>query len=464
MNNSGNNGDCLPPLQNTHQAATTDPCAQLVHILMCYHQGGDDPEFIHKAIESLVKKLKDRREQLDALISAVTSAGKQPSGCVAIHRSLDGRLQVAGRKGVPNVVYARIWRWPNVNKSELVKLPACQTPTNHPDLICINPYHYDRVVSYELSSLQMDPLPPINPNQHILTNLDGPSSSQQNLETSSFTEQKCQVITHLATENQLIGNELNFYSNEQWQSSPFETCSNISGHCNMSGLYSQSNAPKYWCSITYFELDTQVGETFKAPWNMSNIYVDGGMDPNGSENGRFCLGALSNVHRSESSEKARLHIGKGIRLQIIDSINSEDCNIFVECCSQKGIFVKSCFLDFQNGLGYGNAVHKFCFGAVRKVFNLKWAYTEMVDKKRRANMAAMVKAYAVAGIAPQNGLVHDSGTGVDDLRATCCTIAISFVKGWGIGYPRSNIKETPCWIEIQLFRPLQLLNELLSSN
>uniref|UniRef100_A0A915LJZ9 MH2 domain-containing protein n=1 Tax=Meloidogyne javanica TaxID=6303 RepID=A0A915LJZ9_MELJA len=188
------------------------------------------------------------------------------------------------------------------------------------------------------------------------------------------------------------------------------------------------------------------------------------MDPNGSENGRFCLGALSNVHRSESSEKARLHIGKGIRLQIIDSINSEDCNIFVECCSQKGIFVKSCFLDFQNGLGYGNAVHKFCFGAVRKVFNLKWAYTEMVEKKRRANMAARVKAYAVAGIAPQNGLVQDSGTGVDDLRATCCTIAISFVKGWGIGYPRSNIKETPCWIEIQLFRPLQLLNELLSSN
>ncbi|CAK5101313.1 unnamed protein product [Meloidogyne enterolobii] len=365
MNNSVNNGDGLPLVQNTQQQATTDPCAQLVHILMCYHQGGDDPEFIHKAIESLVKKLKDRREQLDALISAVTSAGKQPSGCVAIHRSLDGRLQVAGRKGVPNVVYARIWRWPNVNKSELVKLPVCQTPTNHQDLICINPYHYDRVVSYELSSLQMDPLPPINSNQHILTNLDGPSSSQQNLENPSFTERKCQVITHLAAENQLIGNEMNFYSNEQWQSSLFETCSNISGPCNMNGLYPQ-NAPKYWCSITYFELDTQVGETFKAPWNMSNIYVDGGMDPNGSENGRFCLGALSNVHRSESSEKARLHIGKGIRLQIVDS--SEDCNIFVECCSQKGIFVKSCFLDFQNGLGYGSAVHKFCFGAIRKVF------------------------------------------------------------------------------------------------
>ncbi|KAL7078787.1 hypothetical protein ACQ4LE_002749 [Meloidogyne hapla] len=462
MNNSVDSGDVLPILQNAQQSATIDPCAQLVHILMCYHQGGDDPEFIHKAIESLVKKLKDRREQLDALISAVTSAGKQPSGCVAIHRSLDGRLQVAGRKGVPNVVYARIWRWPNVNKSELVKLPVCQTPSNHSDLICINPYHYDRVVSYELSSFRMDPLPSINSNQQNLSILDGPCSSQQNIDNSSLKEQQCQVLTHLATENQLIGNELDFYSNEQWQSPTFETCNNISGHCNMNNLHLQNSPPKYWCSITYFELDTQVGETFRASWNIPNIYVDGGMDPNGAENGRFCLGALSNVHRSESAEKARLHIGKGIRLQI-NSIN-DDCDIFVECLSQKGVFVKSCFLDFQNGLNYGNAVHKFCFGAVRKVFNLKWAYAEMVEKKRKANMAAMVKAYAVAGIAAQNGCYQDYGTSVDDLRATCCTIAVSFVKGWGVGYPRSNIKETPCWIEIQLFRPLQLLNDLLSSN
>ena len=127
------------------------------------------------------------------------------------------------------------------------------------------------------------------------------------------------------------------------------------------------DSPKYWCSITYFELDTQVGETFKALWNMENIFVDGGMDPNGAENGRFCLGALSNVHRSESSERARIHIGKGVRLYINNSINNEDCNIFIECLSQKGIFVNSHFLDFQNGLPYGTVVHKFCFGAIRKV-------------------------------------------------------------------------------------------------
>ena len=43
-------------------------------------QGGEDPEFIRKAIESLVKKLKDRRMQLDSLLSAVTSGGKQNTG------------------------------------------------------------------------------------------------------------------------------------------------------------------------------------------------------------------------------------------------------------------------------------------------------------------------------------------------------------------------------------------------
>ena len=34
---------------------------------------------------------------------------------------------------------------------------------------------------------------------------------------------------------------------------------------------------------------------------------------------RFCLGALSNVHRTEASEKARLHVGKGIQLDLVSS-------------------------------------------------------------------------------------------------------------------------------------------------
>lgn len=62
-------------------------------------------------------------------------------------------------------------------------------------------------------------------------------------------------------------------------------------------------APEYWCSIAYFELDQQVGETFKVSSSYGNVIVDGYVDPSGGN--RFCLGALSNVHRTEQSERPR---------------------------------------------------------------------------------------------------------------------------------------------------------------
>lgn len=66
---------------------------------------------------------------------------------------------------------------------------------------------------------------------------------------------------------------------------------------------SRQPAPEYWCSIAYFELDTQVGETFKVPSSKPHVTIDGYVDPSGGN--RFCLGALSNVHRTEQSERAR---------------------------------------------------------------------------------------------------------------------------------------------------------------
>lgn len=62
-------------------------------------------------------------------------------------------------------------------------------------------------------------------------------------------------------------------------------------------------APEFWCTITYFELDQQVGETFKVPSSCPSVTADGYTDPSSID--RFCLGQLSNVHRTEVSEKAR---------------------------------------------------------------------------------------------------------------------------------------------------------------
>lgn len=79
----------------SHNAPTSaDACLSIVHSLMCHRQGGESESFAKRAIESLVKKLKEKRDELDSLITAITTSGAHPSKCVTIQRTLDGRLQV----------------------------------------------------------------------------------------------------------------------------------------------------------------------------------------------------------------------------------------------------------------------------------------------------------------------------------------------------------------------------------
>lgn len=73
---------------------SSDACLSIVHSLMCHRQGGENETFAKRAIESLVKKLKEKKDELDSLIAAVTTNGAHPSKCVTIQRTLDGRLQV----------------------------------------------------------------------------------------------------------------------------------------------------------------------------------------------------------------------------------------------------------------------------------------------------------------------------------------------------------------------------------
>ena len=79
--------------------------------------------------------------------------------------------------------------------------------------------------------------------------------------------------------------------------------------------------------------------------------MDGYVDP--SLGNRFCLGALSNVHRTEASERARLHIGKGIELDLVG-----EGDVWIRCLSDHSVFVQSYYLDREAGRAPGDAVHK----------------------------------------------------------------------------------------------------------
>lgn len=98
--------DCGPikSFQPGQAPSSADSCGAITSYLMDFMQvcnanfpskfKGNDEEFNRKAIESLIKKLKDKREELDDLILAVRERGQIDTRCITIPRTLDGRLQV----------------------------------------------------------------------------------------------------------------------------------------------------------------------------------------------------------------------------------------------------------------------------------------------------------------------------------------------------------------------------------
>lgn len=116
--------------------------------LLGWKQGDEEEKWAEKAIESLVKKLKKKKGALEDLEKALSNPG-QISKCVTITRSLDGRLQVSHRKGLPHVIYCRVWRWPDLQSHhELKPLDCCEYAFGLKQKeVCINPYHYRRVES-----------------------------------------------------------------------------------------------------------------------------------------------------------------------------------------------------------------------------------------------------------------------------------------------------------------------------
>uniref|UniRef100_A0A3Q3GGP2 Mothers against decapentaplegic homolog n=1 Tax=Labrus bergylta TaxID=56723 RepID=A0A3Q3GGP2_9LABR len=482
--------------------SSNDACLSIVHSLMCHRQGGENEGFAKRAIESLVKKLKEKKDELDSLITAITTNGVHPSKCVTIQRTLDGRLQVAGRKGFPHVIYARLWRWPDLHKNELKHVKFCQYAFDLKyDNVCVNPYHYERVVSpgigtsrssrsVSLLTLHSDGrLQTASPQAQVMTPTPRsptptqPSPHQQAAQQQSQPPTNNNPPTLLLTPTGRTGTAAISTLRARrpstvtvWTGSSTASYTPIGPQQNgrahqQPPLHHQNHhfcgvfsaGPEFWCSISYFEMDVQVGEMFKVPSSCPVVTVDGYVDPSGGD--RFCLGQLSNVHRTDASERARLHIGKGVQLEC-----RGEGDVWMRCMSDHAVFVQSYYLDREAGRAPGDAVHKIYPGAYIKVFDLRQCHRQMQQQAATAQAAAAAQAAAVAGnipgpgsvggIAPAVSLSAAAGIGVDDLRRLCI-LRLSFVKGWGPDYPRQSIKHTPCWVEVHLHRALQLLDEVL---
>nr|ARV76495.1 Smad5 [Sinohyriopsis cumingii] len=427
--------------------------------LLGWKQGDEEEKWAEKAVDSLVKKLKKKKGALEDLEKALSCPG-QPSKCVTIPRSLDGRLQVSHRKGLPHVIYCRVWRWPDLlSHHELKPLECCEYPFSAKQKdVCINPYHYKRVESPVLPPVLVprysefpashgppsmppfqqipEPSMPHNVTYPNHFNSPGPTSPCSSGPGSPYgLPADTPPPAYQAHEDGSPPNNMQIArqnQNNQNNTAPMDTSpsgppqfalDNIPP--NMQPVTYQE--PQYWCSIVYYELNNRVGEACHA--HSSSIVVDGFTDPS-NNNDRFCLGLLSNVNRNSTIENTRRHISKGVHLYYVGG------EVYAECLSDSAIFVQSRNCNYHHGF-HPTTVCKIPPGCSLKIFN-------------NQEFAALLSQSVNHGFEAVYELTK------------MCTIRMSFVKGWGAEYHRQDVTSTPCWIEIHLNGPLQWLDKVLT--
>ncbi|TRY74012.1 hypothetical protein TCAL_03363 [Tigriopus californicus] len=461
--------------------------------LLGWKQGDEEEKWAEKAVDALVKKLKKSKGAIEELEKALSSPG-QPSNCVTIPRSLDGRLQVSHRKGLPHVIYCRVWRWPDLQSHhELKALEICKFPFNakHKD-VCINPYHYKRVESPVLPPVLVprfsDPMP-------------GGSSSAM-LPFSNMPEQMPRNVSYgphgfnsPVMNNPNMGGPMSpsGMSSSGIPSPGSVTSGGVVGN-NPQSPYNPGNVGPETPPPAYSPLDMMNGQTdpqqnqqqqqpqqqpqpsqqnpggskteqmdttsntnaaptavaYQEPVHWCSIayyelnsrvgevyhavnhhvFVDGFTYPSVQNNNRFCLGQLSNVNRNSTIENTRRHIGKGVHLYYTGS------EVYAECLSDSAIFVQSRNCNYHHSF-LATTVCKIPPGCSLKIFNFK-------------EFADLLTEYVQHGFEAVYELTK------------MCTIRMSFVKGWGADYHRQDVTSTPCWIEIHLHGALLWLDNVLT--
>ncbi|XP_050297225.1 mothers against decapentaplegic homolog 6 isoform X2 [Anthonomus grandis grandis] len=183
---------------------------------------------------------------------------------------------------------------------------------------------------------------------------------------------------------------------------------------------SQMRNRQEWCKLAYWELQERVGPLFPVEPNHLDVFGEVPCGPDG-----VCLDTLGlqNEKQTDASRKTRAKIGLGITLS-----READGHVWLYNRSKEPVFVDSVYLEGAAGCeSMGRSPvrvppdHCVCAHAPESLQTFGW------DR-------------LVPGRTP-----HLVGPAADPN-----SIRVSFVKGWGKGYSRTEITSCPCWLEILL--------------
>lgn len=223
---------------------------------------------------------------------------------------------------MPHVIYSRIWRWADLqNHNELRAIKTCEFSWSAKKAsICINPYHYERIVYNNILPPMLVPkYSEFAPGYSLLPGQQMPEQQQQtpanvicnnngfNGPTNGFgTGSVCsssQNSPMSSVSSWSAGNQQqNFqYPNTNGTPSPtFWQDNNTFMQQQPETVQVHYEEPEIWASVAYYELNFRVGEQFQCHSNSTSFTVDGFTNPNCKYSNRFCLGQLTSIHRNQT--------------------------------------------------------------------------------------------------------------------------------------------------------------------
>lgn len=467
----------------------------------------DDEKWTEKAVKSLVKKLK-KSGLLDELERVITNQDSC-SRCITIPRSLDGRLQVSHRKGLPHVIYCRLWRWPDLQSHhELKPIDTCEFAFHHKrDEVCVNPYHYQRIETPALPPIYVSMNQPdknLQINSYDLNNNAMLYDNRIPFNFSSFSNYDlCCDNNNAALFKQSLSEPMLDLTENQYFYSKMSNSNNnynISNSNNFQSIPCMNDNSMLTDSDLLLKSQGVISEMGSA-CELSNDLVNNKQVISTTKDGNF-LSSVSNGNYRTNCQPPPNDLSSyfavpyeetnawcsivyheydkvyGDVFHSTSHIVTIDCSNFsiAGCHFSLGSIINPDraeeVIQCRNLIGQG--VKLYYFGGevfIESLSRLNSIFVQSVSCNFRQgwNPSAVCRVGPNCSLKVFNSqefafqLSHSIQLGYEAVFSLTrmCTIRMSFTKGWGMEYRRQTITTTPVWLDIRLNGPLQWLDRVL---